>query len=67
MANTDDSSNTPQTIASEADANSRRSDNTRDPEFEIPDPEQVERDIEQAEKTYGSQPKPVGDKGDKVA
>jgi len=24
----------------------------RDPEFEMPDPEQVERDIEQAEKTY---------------
>ena len=24
-----------------------------DPEFEIPDPEQVEEDIEQAEKVYG--------------
>lgn len=24
----------------------------RDPEFEMPDPEQVERDIEQAQKTY---------------
>jgi hypothetical protein len=24
----------------------------RDPEFEMPDPEQVDRDIEQAEKTY---------------
>lgn len=25
----------------------------RDPEFEMPDPEQVKRDIDQAEKTYG--------------
>lgn len=24
----------------------------RDPEFEMPDPEQVERDIQEAEKTY---------------
>ena len=28
---------------------------TRDPEFEIPDPEQVDRDIEQAERLYREQ------------
>ena len=26
---------------------------TRDPEFEMPDPEQVDRDIEQAERIFG--------------
>jgi hypothetical protein len=31
-----------------------RSQTTRDPEFEMPDPEQVEKDREQAEETYGS-------------
>ena len=29
----------------------------RDPEFEIPDPEQVERDIKEAEKVYGEDEK----------
>ena len=29
-----------------------RKDPTRDPEFEMPDPEQVEEDIKEAEKTY---------------
>jgi len=28
---------------------------TRDPEFEIPDPEQIERDIEEAEELYRKQ------------
>jgi hypothetical protein len=31
--------------------------NTRDPEFEIPDPEQVESDIEEAERLYQEQRK----------
>ena len=31
--------------------------NTRDPEFEIPDPEQVEADIEEAERLYREQRK----------
>lgn len=34
--------------------NAQGTDTTRDPEFEIPDPEEVKRDIEQAEKIYGS-------------
>jgi hypothetical protein len=28
----------------------KRAESTRDPEFEMPDPEQVDRDIEQAER-----------------
>jgi len=28
---------------------------TRDPEFEIPDPEQIEKDIEEAEELYRKQ------------
>ncbi len=30
-------------------------DNLRDPEFEIPDPEQVEKDREEAERLYNEQ------------
>jgi hypothetical protein len=30
----------------------KRAEATRDPEFEMPDPEQVDRDIEQAERLY---------------
>jgi hypothetical protein len=67
MANTEGSSNTPETRASQEDANARRSDNTRDPEFEIPNPEQVEQDIKQAEETYGKQQQPAAGKDDKVA
>jgi len=67
MANTADSSNTPETRASQPDPNARRSDETHDPEFEMPDAEQVEQDIEEAEKTYGNQQQPAADKGDKVA
>jgi hypothetical protein len=33
----------------------------------MPVPEQVEQDIEEAEKTYGKQQQPEADKGDKVA
>jgi hypothetical protein len=67
MANTADSSNTPETKASQQQANARRSDETHDPEFEMPDPEQVEQDIEEAEETYGKQQQPAAGKGDKVA
>ena len=31
-------------------------DETRDPEFEIPDPEQVDKDIEEARRNYGQGP-----------
>jgi len=30
----------------------KRAESTHDPEFEMPDPEQVDRDIEQAERMY---------------
>jgi hypothetical protein len=33
----------------------RPSNSTHDPEFEIPDPEQIERDIEEAEELYRKQ------------
>jgi len=67
MTNTENSSNAPETRASQQDPNPRRSAETHDPEFEIPDPEQVEQDIEEAEKTYGRQEQPAADKSDKVA
>ena len=35
----------------------KRAGTTRDPEFEVPDPEQVDRDIEQAEQLYRKQGK----------
>ena len=35
----------------------KRAESTHDPEFEIPDPEQVQRDREQAERLYGNQEK----------
>jgi len=41
-------------------ADNRQPDNNRegyDPEFEIPDPEQVEKDRKEAEKIYGNQEK----------
>ncbi|MGH9522777.1 MAG: hypothetical protein ACRD3E_09625 [Terriglobales bacterium] len=31
----------------------KRAESTHDPEFEMPDPEQVDRDREQAERLYG--------------
>lgn len=42
------------TAKPDARSSSDRSQSTRDPEFEMPDPEQVEKDREQAEETYGS-------------
>ena len=39
------------------DERRQHAESTRDPEFEIPDPEQVERDREQAERLYGEQVK----------
>jgi hypothetical protein len=67
MANTADSSNTPETRASQQPVDARRSDETHDAEFEMPDPEQVEQDIEEAEENYGKQQQPAADKGDRVA
>ena len=34
------------------DAARRKRSSTHDPEFELPDPEQVDRDVEQAERLY---------------
>ncbi len=53
MANEREVSNTPQPGASQSNLSAREADETRDPEFEIPDPEQVDRDTEQAERTFG--------------
>ncbi|HKT25073.1 MAG TPA: hypothetical protein VJR04_10735 [Terriglobales bacterium] len=53
MANEREVSNTPQPGASQSNLNARQPDETHDPEFEIPDPEQVDRDIEQAERIFG--------------
>jgi hypothetical protein len=33
----------------------KQTNSTRDPEFEVPDPEQLERDIEEAEELYRKQ------------
>ncbi len=65
MANDRESTNTPQPGASQSDQ-SRQADETRDPEFEIPDSEQVEREIEQAERIFGNK-KDEPKKGDKAA
>lgn len=53
MANEREVSNTPQPGASQSNLSARQADETRDPEFEIPDPEQVDHDIEQAERIFG--------------
>ena len=53
MANEREVSNTPQPGASQSNLSARQADETRDPEYEIPDPEQVDRDIEQAERIFG--------------
>lgn len=65
MANDRQTSNTPQPSASQSDLDARQADETRDPEFEIPDSEQVERDIEQAERIFGEKKQP--NKSDKAA
>jgi hypothetical protein len=66
MANDREVSNTPQPSASQSNLNARQADETRDPEFEIPDTEQVERDIEQAERIFGEK-KQESKKSDKAA
>ena len=66
MANDKETSNTEQPGASQSDRNARQADDTRDPEFEIPDTEQVERDIEQAERIFGEK-KQESKKSDKAA
>lgn len=66
MANDRQTSNTPQPSASQSELDARQADETRDPEFEIPDPEQVERDIEQAERIFGEK-KQQPNKSDKAA
>lgn len=66
MANDKEVSNTPQPSASQSNLNAGDTDETRDPEFEIPDPEQVDRDIEQAERIFG-QKKPEPKKDDRAA
>ncbi len=66
MANDQEVSNTPQPGPSQSNLNARQADETRDPEFEIPDPEQVDRDIEQAERIFG-QKKQEPKKDDRAA
>jgi hypothetical protein len=66
MANDRELSSTPQPGASQSNLNARQADETRDPEFEIPDPEQVDRDIEQAERIFG-QKKDAPKKDDRAA
>ncbi len=66
MANDRETSSTPQPSASQSNLNARQADETHDPEFEIPDPEQVERDIEQAERIFGEKKQPP-DRSDKAA
>ena len=65
MANERELSNTPQPGASQSNLNAQANE-TRDPEFEIPDPEQVDRDIEQAERIFG-QKKDAPKKDDRAA
>ena len=55
MANSEDSKRN-ESSTSELNAEARR-DDTHDPEFEIPDPQQVDRDVEEAEGAYGSDTK----------
>jgi hypothetical protein len=66
MANERELSSTPQPSASQSNLNARQPDETHDPEFEIPDPEQVDRDIEQAERIFG-QKKDEPKKDDRAA
>jgi hypothetical protein len=66
MANERELSSTPQPGVSQSNLNPREADATHDPEFEIPDPEQVERDIEQAERIFG-QKKDEPKKDDRAA
>jgi hypothetical protein len=66
MANDREVNNTPQPGASQSNLNAHQADETRDPEFEIPDPEQVDRDIEQAERIFG-QKKDAPKKDDRAA
>ena len=50
----------PDEVRNAAEQEKRRQnphDSTHDPEFEMPDPEQVKRDIEQAERLYGEDEK----------
>ena len=65
MANDRELSSTPQPDASQSNLNAQ-ADETHDPEFEIPDPEQVDRDIEQAERIFG-QKKDEPKKDDRAA
>ena len=66
MANDRELSSTPQPDAFQFNLNARQADETHDPEFEIPDPEQVDREIEQAERIFG-QKKDEPKKDDRAA
>ena len=67
MANDRELSSTPQPGPSQSNLDARQADETRDPEFEIPDPEQVDRDIEQAERIFGQKKKDEPEKDDRAA
>jgi hypothetical protein len=67
MANDNITTNSRNTNA-RPDVNARQADDTRDPEFEMPDPEQTDREIEQAERIFGqSERKPAKDKDEQAA
>ena len=53
MAENRESSNTAPNTTPQSNPDARQEGSTRDPEFELPDPEQVDREIEQAERIFG--------------
>ena len=53
MADNREIGNTAPNTTSESKRDTGQERSTRDPEFEMPDPEQVDRDIEQAERIFG--------------
>lgn len=66
MADKQESSEAARNEAPQPRRDAREEDSTRDPEFEMPDPEQIERDIEQAERIFGRSRSAI-DKPDKAA
>ncbi|HWC17182.1 MAG TPA: hypothetical protein VG498_09210 [Terriglobales bacterium] len=65
MADNRQIGNTAANTTSESDRDIGQEGSTHDPEFEMPDPEQVERDIEQAERIFGKNR--LAEKPDKAA
>ncbi|HET9741292.1 MAG TPA: hypothetical protein VFQ00_00960 [Terriglobales bacterium] len=53
--------------SSDTEAEKRRKEPTYDPEFEMPDAEQVERDRKESEKIYGENREQPGNRDEKIA